>query len=337
MPRSADVAASTTVAAAGQEQGEFFSYVVANPITVRRGRSAMAPILQGEVKLTKERLYNGQKHPRHPVIAMRFKNESGLTLERGPLTVVEAGEYAGEAMLPFTASDGEIYLAYAVDLGITVSEEPGSERRLESIAIREGLLVVQEWDIQSVKYRLQNRGRAAAAVTIEHPALGGYEPFETAEPAERTAQFLRYIVDVEAGRSATFTARQRCALSRREEIRNQNLAQLAQWLRDKALDQGTYDRLAAILRLYEAIGKRGQEIQKNAMTRQKLLEQQKVIQGNLASLKDSGEEGQLRTRYARSLADQEDRLAALDRSDEDLRKANEQTETEIAAAIKELS
>ena len=73
------------------------------------------------------------------------------------------------------------------------------------------------------------------------------------------------------------------------------------------------------------------------MTRQKLLEQQKVIQGNLASLKDSGEEGQLRTRYARSLAEQEDRLAALDRSDEDLRKANEQTETEIAAAIKELS
>ena len=143
---------------------------------------------------------------------MRFKNESGLTLERGPLTVVEAGEYAGEAMLPFTASDGEIYLAYAVDLGITVTEEPGSERRLESIAIREGLLVVQEWDIQSVKYRLENRGRAAGRGDDRTPAhSGGYEPFDTAEPAERTAQFLRYLVDVEAGKSATFTARQRRA------------------------------------------------------------------------------------------------------------------------------
>ena len=89
--------------------------------------------------------------------------------------------------------------------------------------------------------------------------------------------------------------------------------------------------------MYEEIGQREQEIQKNAASRQKLLEQQKTIQGNLASLKDSGEEGQLRTRYARSLAEQEDRLAELDRRDEELRKANEQTLQEIAEAIKKLT
>ncbi len=223
-----------------------------------------------------------------------------------------------------------------MDLGITVQEEAGGERRLESINIRDGLLVVQEWDIQSVKYRLENRGRAAAAVTIEHPVLGGYEPFETAEPVGRTSEFYRYVVDVQAGKTAEFTARQRHSTWRREEIRNQNLAQLAKWLRDKALDQATHDRLAAILKLYEEIGRREQEIQKNAAARQKVLEQQKTIQGNLASLKDTGEEGQLRTRYARTLAEQEDRLAALDRRDDELRKANEQTLTEIAEAIKRI-
>ena len=76
--------ASTTIAATGQAQGEFFSYVVGNPVTVRRGRSTMAPILQSEVRLHKERLYNGQKQPRNPVIAMRFKNGSGLTLDAVP-------------------------------------------------------------------------------------------------------------------------------------------------------------------------------------------------------------------------------------------------------------
>ena len=50
--------------------------------------------------------------------------------------MIEAGEYAGEAMLPFTASEGEIYLAYAVDLGITVNEDRRSERRLESVRIK---------------------------------------------------------------------------------------------------------------------------------------------------------------------------------------------------------
>jgi hypothetical protein len=205
------------------------------------------------------------------------------------------------------------------------------------VAIKDGLLVVQEWDIQSTTYRLENRGRSAAKVTIEHPALNGYEPFDTPEASERTSQYYRYVVSVVAGKSETFTARQRRSMWRREEIRNQNLAQLAQWLRARALDQETYDRLAGILKMYDEIGRREQEIQKNAASRQKVLEQQKSIQGNLASLRDSGEEGQLRTRYARSLAEQEDRLAALDRKHEELRKANEQTLQEIAAAIKNLS
>jgi hypothetical protein len=160
--------------------------------------------------------------------------------------------------------------------------------------------------------------------------------FDTPEPAERTGEFYRYQVEVAAGRHATFTAKQRRSVWRREEIRNQSLAQLAQWLRERALDQQTYDRLAGILKLYEEITRREEQIQKNAASRQKVLEQQKTIQGNLASLKDGGEEGQLRTRYARTLAEQEDRLSELDRKDEELRKANEQTQEEIGHAIRNL-
>ncbi len=333
----ADVAASTTVAATGQAQGEFFSYAVANPVTVRRGRSAMAPILQSTVALMKERLYNGRKQPKHPVIAMRFKNLTGLTLERGPLTVIEAGEYAGEAMLPFTSSEGEIYLAYAVDLSVTVTEEHSSERKLESVRIHEGLVVVQEWDTQATTYRLENRTRQAVRVTVEHPVLGGFNPYDTPDPVERTAEHYRYSLDIPAAKTNTLVVRQRRLVARREEIRNQNLAQLAAWLRDKALDKATYDRLAGILKLYDEIAAREQEIQKNAASRQKVLEQQKTIQGNLASLRDSGEEGQLRTRYARTLAEQEDRLAELDRADAALRAAIEGLKQQIEQSIKSLT
>lgn len=312
---AADLAASTAVAATAQAQGEFFSYAVANPMSVRRGRSAMAPILQASVDLAKERLYNGRKHPRHPVIALRFRNTTGLTLERGPLTVIEAGEYAGEAMSPFTASDGEIYLAYAVDLDLSVTEEHASERKLEGIRIDQGLLLIQEWDIQAVTYRLENRNRHDAEVTIEHLVSPGYEPFDTPPHAARTNDLYRYAVRVRGGATATFVARQRRLVSRREEIRKQNLAQLAAWLRGRVLDKPTHDRLRAILKLYDEIAAGEESLRTNAATRQKLLDQQKVIQGNLASLRDTGEEGQLRTRYARTLAEQEDRLAELDRSD----------------------
>ena len=333
----ADVAASTTVAATGQAQGEFFSYAVANPVTVRRGRSAMAPILQSTTELKKERLYNGRKQPKHPVIAMRFKNLTGLTLERGPVTVIEEGEYAGEAMLPFTASDGDIYLAYAVDLGVTVTEEPKSERRLESVRIQDGLLVVQEWDVQAMTYRVENRTQQALRIVLEHPVLGGFHPHDTPDPVEQTPEYYRYAIDVPAARTASFVARQRRLVARREEIRNQNLAQLAAWLQDKALDKDTYKGLAGILKLYEEIAAREQEIQRNAAARQQVLEQQKAIQGNLSSLRDTGEEGQLRTRYARTLAEQEDRLAGLDRADKALREAIEGLKGQIDQAIRNLA
>jgi len=167
--------------------------------------------------------------------------------------------------------------------------------------------------------------------------MGGYQPFDTPDPVEQTAEYYRYALDVGAARTATFVARQRRLTARREEIRNQNMAQLAAWLQDKALDKGTYSRLASILKLYEEIAAREQEIQRNSAGRQQVLEQQKAIQGNLSSLRDTGEEGQLRTRYARTLAEQEDRLGELDREDKVLRETIAGLKKQIELAIKNLA
>ena len=331
-----DLVRSTAVAATGQAQGEFFSYVVAAPVTVRRGRSAMAPILQSSLKFRKERIYNGAKQPKNPVITLRFANDTGLTLERGPLTVIEAGEYAGEAMLPFTGPQGEIILAYAVDLGITVAEEPDVTQVLDTISIKDGILLIQEWDTRGITYRIQNRNDAAVKVTLEHPRIGGFDRFDTPAPAEETEAFDRHVVPVPARSAASFTARQRRLIYRREEIRKQSLAQLAAWLRDKALDQQTYNRLREILALYDRIAEHEQALKKNEAARQEILGQQKVIQGNLAALKDTGEEGQLRVRYARTLQEQEDRLAELKRDDDRLRAAIEDLKKRIDEWLKAL-
>jgi hypothetical protein len=250
--------------------------------------------------------------------------------------VIEAGEYAGEAMLPFTANDGEIYLAYAVDLGITVTEDHRSERKLESVRVREGYLMMQEWDIRTTKYELRNRNKEDAVVLVEHPVLSEYEPFDSPAPAARTAEHYRYAVDAAAGQTALLLVHQRRQMWRREEIGNVSYDQLAKWLRGKALDEATYGKLRGILALLEEVKSREQAAQKNAASRQKVLEQQKTIQGNLAALKETGEEGELRRRYARTLQEQEDRLGALDRADEELRKADEETLRKVEEALKAL-
>ncbi len=333
---AADGAESTTVAATGQAQGEFFSYVVANPVTVRRGRSAMVPILQARLAHHKERIYNGRKHPINPVITARFKNETGLTLERGPLTVTDAGEYAGEAILPFTSPGNDIFLAYAVDLGVKISEAPAAEQVLVAVNLEHRMLSVQEYNIQRIVYTVENRNEQPVDVTIEHPRLPQYTPFDTPEPAEATADTYRYLVRVKPHGTTTFTAQQRRLVARREELRNQRSAQLQRWLRDRVLDKETFEVIERILAQYNQISEYEAELRHNETARQAIFNQQKQTQGNLANLRDQGEEGQLRARYTRSLNQLEDDLLKLRERDEGLRQAVAQAKQQIDEILSSL-
>jgi hypothetical protein len=331
----AEMGASTAVAATGQAQGEFFSYAISHPVTVRRGRSAMVPILQKPVAYRKERIYNSAKQRTNPIVTARFKNDTGLTLERGPVTVIEEDEYAGEAMLPFTGAGTEVLLAYAVDLGVKVTEEPSSEQVLASVNIQKGLLVIQEYHVQRIKYRVENNNDKALEVIIEHPKLANYDPFETAEPKEVTVEAYRYGVQVDAHKAATFTAAQRRLVARREEVRSQRLEQLRRWLHDKMLDEDAFEALRKVLALYDRVTEQEAKLKVNEGRRKDIFSEQKVIQGNLGALRDQGEEAQLRARYVQTLNQQEDQLAQLKADDDKHRKAIEQTQKEIEALLAE--
>src|SRR5512137_2799962 len=102
------LAQATPVTAKGEALGELFQYVIGTPVTVGRGQSAMVPIVSADLGYRKDLLYNGAKLSAHPVATLRLKNETALTLERGPVTVIDRGEYVGEAVLPFTTTGGEV-------------------------------------------------------------------------------------------------------------------------------------------------------------------------------------------------------------------------------------
>src|SRR3989440_915073 len=60
------------IAASGSELGELFQYHVTAPVTVRRGASAMAPILLARMPYRRGMLFNQRKMPPHPLAAVRF-------------------------------------------------------------------------------------------------------------------------------------------------------------------------------------------------------------------------------------------------------------------------
>ena len=65
-------------------------------------------------------LYNKAARPENPMRSVEFKNSTGLTLEGGPVTVLEGGSYVGEAMLETLKPSEERLVPYAVELGVRV-------------------------------------------------------------------------------------------------------------------------------------------------------------------------------------------------------------------------
>jgi hypothetical protein len=307
------VAASVSSAATGQTMGELFQYNVSVPVTVGRGQSAMVPIVSSRLGVKKDLIYNGAKMPTHPVATIRFQNETDLTLERGPVTVLDSGEYVGEAVLPFTADQAEAVISYAVELGIHIKEEVKTESQLHSLRIKDGYLLQNHFDIRRTTYRLDNRTAQAKKILLEHNLNSAFTIFDTPEAAEKTLETHRYQVEVAAGQLTEFTVQERCLRSRREELRNLTYQALQRYFADKFLDESTYHGLKTVLDVLAEIGRLEKTIADQEQSRAKVYKTQEQAQKNMAVLSNQGEEGKLRGRYVQQLTQSEEQLAEIER------------------------
>ncbi len=333
----ADMEESVQISTSGNERGALFAYAVGHPVNVARGQSAMVPILNTRLPCRRDLLYNGHKLPKHPVASMRLRNDTGLTLERGPVTVLEEGDYAGEAVLPFTRAGGELIVPYAVELGITVEEQRDGERQIAGIRIREDYLLFEEYDIQRTSYHLSSTLDRHVDVILEHMSLSNYELSDTPEPVERGASFIRWNVTCAPQARTVFTVNERQLISRHEQVRSLNGAQLRAFLRNKLLDSAAVAELEAILNLYRQADELQQRIAQIEQDRGAIYKQQRQIQGNLGPLGREGDEGTLRKRYVAELNRQEDQLKALETEEQQLKQQIADLEQQAAARLKELA
>jgi hypothetical protein len=328
---------STAAASTGAERGALFQYQVAHPVSVARGQSAMVPIVGQRLQARKELLYNSRKLPKHPVASLRMRNETELTLERGPVTVLEQGDYAGEAVLPFTRAGGELIVPYAVELGISVVEEHQAERQTRGISVRDEYLLVQEWDVRRTRYHIHSTLTNQVDVTVEQELLPNHELTDTLAPAEQAQGLARWTVACPANAETALVVGQRVETSRWERVRGFSNEQLREFLKNRYLDDATYQALAGVLELYRQIEAHGRRIEEIERERTAIYRQQQQIQGSLSPLGREGEEGALRQRYVATLGGLEDRLAALAAEQQRLSDEIARIEGEARAKLAELT
>src|SRR5262249_47362558 len=82
-----------------EQIGELFQYHIAHPVTITKNQSALIPIVQAQVEGESLSIYNEAVRQGNPLNGLKLKNTTGLTLEGGPITIIDGDSYAGEALI----------------------------------------------------------------------------------------------------------------------------------------------------------------------------------------------------------------------------------------------
>ncbi len=306
------LAASAPPEVTTEERGALFAYRVTQPVSVGRGQSAMAPIVGVELSGQRELVYNRQRMSTYPLAGLRIRNETGLTLERGPATVIVDGEYAGESVLPFTRAGAEFSVFHAVELGVTVDETTRREQRVAGLRLNAGDLIIDEYLLIFQHYQIASALAEPCVVIVEHPRIAHTTLVDTPPPQSDDGRLARWAVAVPAFGRAELVVCERQILSRRQTISSLTGEQLQEWLRDQVLDRVTAQRLASVLNLLRQIDAAQRAIDEATKERQRVFERQQRLQQQIAPLRSDGDEGSLRQRYVATLAQLEDRVDQIE-------------------------
>ena len=198
-----DPRTSVSSSAVATQLGDFFQYLIENPVSLPRQKSAMLPIVNQDVEGTKVSIYNQGVHAKFPLLGLRFKNSTPLHLMQGPMTVFEGQNYAGDSRILDLQPKEERLLSYAIDLGTEV--EPVVKNPAECITkirLNKGVLYASRLVRQEKTYNFKNRSEQDRTVLIEHPFRQEFALVEPKKPTERSRDVYRFQVKVSAGKTA---------------------------------------------------------------------------------------------------------------------------------------
>lgn len=294
-----------------QEVGDLFTYEITQPVDIGRSRSALVPILQTETDMERVALYNQEIRDKNPMTAFRIKNNTGLTLEGGPVTVFEADSYVGEAMLDTMRQEDERITPYSVELGITVKHEESHVREDYTRVVKSGTYIYKYYrQLRKTTYEFNSRLDREIVAYLDHRFQHNVRE-DTPEPVEITDNFWRFKVDLARKKTTKFTVSEVSEQAESIEITGIAKTAIRQMVSEKLISEKIKAALEKIADKAEEIEDIEETIRKKEKAEQKIEKGQKRLRENLKALGNTTEEAKLRHKYVSSLGKEEERIEKL--------------------------
>lgn len=324
--------------AQGRDLGDLFEYRVTEPISIARGQSALVPILRSDVGADRVSLWTGRTAGGRALRSLWLTNSSGLTLDGGSFTVLDAGTFAGEGLIEPVKPGEKRLLSYAVDLGVQVEAHNGDQQRtVTKISIAHGVLVQHTDAMARRVYTIRNSDTTDRRVIIEHPVRRDWKLTGGGEPVETTAGAYRFAVAVAPAKTETLTVTEQQPVDATYRISDITDRQVEAFVRDSGDDASLKQALEPILARKAALAAIAADLSARAGELKRIGDDQERVRENMKALKGTSEEQQLVKRYAAQLNQQEDRVEAVKREVDDLQRKQRDAQAELSHAIEALA
>ncbi|HEU0185593.1 MAG TPA: hypothetical protein VFS27_09790, partial [Blastocatellia bacterium] len=325
-------------AASGSEVGELFEYRVEQPVTVRRDRSALIPILQTKMEGERVSVYNEAARKDRPMHGIRLKNTSELTLEGGSLTVIDGDAYAGEALIERLKSNEQRFISFGLDLAALVTAKFDSERRpVFLVRAQNGVFEAHYHQTQKKTYTIVNQTDKQRIIYVEHPYRQGWKLSEdTQKPSSRTLNFYRFRVELKPRETFELPVSETYALMDTYQIADLTQKDVTLFVRSNYIDDAMRAELEKLIDLKSRIVNERSKIDALDKEAAEISDDQKRLRENIATLKNTNEAKQLVTRYIAKAGEQETRLEQIVKEKRAAQEALDKSTAAFDAAVKAL-
>jgi hypothetical protein len=329
------VPSGVNVAIDGLEAGELFEYRFASPVNVKKSESTMLPFLQQKLGARKLLIYS-ESYGAHPMTAAELTNSTGKTLDGGPITVFDAGTYAGEALIETLKGGDKRLISYAQDQGVRITTKFDSDNRgVREIRANRGLLTMRYASQETKTFTIRNVDQKPKTLLIEHPVRTGYKLLNQTA-SETTADAYRFEVKLTPDSTQKFAINEERLWEQSTSVSSLTPDMLFTFVQNKSISDAARRQLQQILDLKRQLAAVDGQIAQTEAEVNELTRDQDRVRQNLVSLNQvSGQQEQVQV-YARQLADQEKQLAGKRDSLSGLRKQRAALDASVKAAIDKL-
>jgi hypothetical protein len=323
---------STISTAEGRDAGELFEYSFSGPVTVKKGESAMLPFLQQKLKTRKLLIYS-ENFGLHPMDAAEITNTTGKTLDGGPITVYDAGNYAGEALVETVKAGDKRLISYGVDLGTRVTTKFNSDTAVvREVHFRRGVLTAKSAVEETKTYTIRNVDGKAKTLIVEHPQRQGFKLLS--QPAvETTSNAYRFEVKLASAATETFPVREERLFDQTISLTNMTPDVLATWIQNKALTDSGRRQLEQIAAKKREISANEAALLRATGDLSELEQDQRRTRDNIQSLNNVSGQQELVQQYARQLSQIETKMGGLRDTQSRLKTAKTQLDAELSSLM----